>query len=137
MIDYHNDYIMTKLTDKNYIMYAMKNYANPQCVDIEDFYEDLNRISYIRRLLVKYKKNNLLRERLILNHLIILYNVFPIQEITNILFFKIEREYWSALKTFLVYLNLMPEKLLFLDNYILLTTDISLDDNIVKILRAI
>jgi hypothetical protein len=118
-------------------MYAMKNYANPQCVDIEDFYEDLNRISYVRRLFVKYKKNNSLRERLILNHLIILYNVFSAQEISNLLFFKIEREYWSALKTFLVYLNFMPEKLLFLDNYIILTTDIALDDNIINILRKI
>ena len=137
MIAYHDVYIMTKLTDKNYIMYAMKNYANPQCVDIEDFYEDLNRISYVRRLFVKYKKNNSLRERLILNHLIILYNVFSAQEISNLLFFKIEREYWSALKTFLVYLNFMPEKLLFLDNYIILTTDIALDDNIINILRKI
>jgi hypothetical protein len=137
VIAYHDVYIMTKLTDKNYIMYAMKNYANPQCVDIEDFYEDLNRISYVRRLFVKYKKNNSLRERLILNHLIILYNVFSAQEISNLLFFKIEREYWSALKTFLVYLNFMPEKLLFLDNYIILTTDIALDDNIINILRKI
>lgn len=128
---------MIKLTEKNYIMYAMKNYANPQCVDIEDFYEDLKRIGYIRRLLVKYKNSNLLKERLILNHLIILYNVFSTQEITNILFFKIEREHWSALKTFLVYLNFMPEKLFFLENYVILTTDISLDNNIVNILRKI
>lgn len=126
---------MMRLTEKNYIMYAIKNYANPQCVDIADFYEDLKRIGYIRRLLVKYKKTNKLRERLILNHLIILYNVFSIQEITNILFFKIEREYWSALKTFLVYLNFMPEKLSFLENCIVLTTDISLDDCIVSKLR--
>jgi hypothetical protein len=137
VIDYHNDYIMTKLTDKNYIMYAMKNYANPQCVDLDDFYEDLKRIGYIRRLLIKYKKSKSLRERLILNHLIILYNVFPVQEITNILFFKIEREYWSALKTFLVYLNFMPEKLFFLDDYIILTTDITLDTHIIDVLRKI
>lgn len=128
---------MTKLTDKNYIMYAMKNYANPQCVDLDDFYEDLKRIGYIRRLLIKYKKSKSLRERLILNHLIILYNVFPVQEITNILFFKIEREYWSALKTFLVYLNFMPEKLFFLDDYIILTTDITLDTHIIDVLRKI
>lgn len=128
---------MIKLTEKNYIMYAMKNYANAQCVDIEDFYEDLKRIGYIRRLLVKYKNSTLLKERLILNHLIILYNVFSPQELTNILFFKIEREHWSALKTFLVYLNFMPEKLFFLENYVILTTDISLDNNIVTILRKI
>jgi hypothetical protein len=126
---------MMKLTEKNYIMYAMKNYANPQCVDIADFYEDIKRIGYIRRLLIKYKKKNCLRERLILNHIIILYNVFPIQEMTNILFFKIEREYWSSLKTFLVYLNFMPEKLSFLDNCILMTTDISLDDYVISKLR--
>lgn len=113
----------------------MKNYANPQCVDIADFYEDIKRIGYIRRLLIKYKKKNCLRERLILNHIIILYNVFPIQEMTNILFFKIEREYWSSLKTFLVYLNFMPEKLSFLDNCILMTTDISLDDYVISKLR--
>ncbi|MFN4975325.1 MAG: hypothetical protein ACK5GV_08780 [Bacteroidota bacterium] len=115
----------------------MKNYANPQCVDLDDFYEDLKRIGYIRRLLIKYKKSKSLRERLILNHLIILYNVFPVQEITNILFFKIEREYWSALKTFLVYLNFMPEKLFFLDDYIILTTDITLDTHIIDVLRKI
>lgn len=128
---------MIKLTEKNYIMYAMKNYANPQCVDIEEFYEDLKRISYIRRLFVKYKSGQQLRERLVLNHLIVLYNVFPIQEISNLLFFRIEREYWSALKTFLVYLNFMPEKLYFLDDYVVLTTDISLDDNIITVLRNI
>lgn len=128
---------MFKLTDKNYIMYAIKNYANPQCVDIDEFYEDLKRINYVRRLFVKYKNGNALKERLILNHLIVLYNVFPIQEITNLLFFKIEREYWSALKTFLVYLNLMPECLYFLGDYVVLTTDISLDDTIINILRRI
>jgi hypothetical protein len=126
-----------KLTEKNYIMYAMKSYVNPQCIDIDDFYEDLKRISYIRRLLVKYKKHNQLKERLILNHLIILYNVFSAQEITNLLFFKIEREYWSALKTFLIYLNFMPEKLFFLENYVILTTDIALDNTIVGVLRKI
>lgn len=129
--------MMIKLTDKNYIMYAMKNYANPQCVDIDEFYEDLKRISYIRRLFVKYKTGQQLRERLVLNHLIVLYNVFPIQEISNLLFFRIERKYWSALKTFLIYLNFMPEKLYFLDDYVVLTTDISLDDNIITVLRNI
>ena len=118
-------------------MYAMKNYANPQCVDIEEFYEDLKRISYIRRLFVKYKNGSQLRERLVLNHLIILYNVFSIQEISNLLFFRIEREYWSALKTFLVYLNFMPECLYFLEDYAILTTDISLDSDIINILRSI
>lgn len=128
---------MIKLTDKNYIMYAMKNYANPQCVDIEEFYEDLKRISYIRRLFVKYKNGHQLRERLVLNHLIVLYNVFSIQEISNLLFFRIEREYWSALKTFLVYLNFMPECLYFLGDYEILTSDISLDTDIINILRKI
>jgi len=128
---------MIKLTEKNYIMYAMKQYANPQCVDIDEFYEDLKRINYIKRLFAKYKRTNSLRERLILNHIIILYNVFPIQDISNILFFKIDREYWSILKTFLVYLNYMPEELHFLDEYVIIATDIPLDNDVVEILRKI
>jgi len=128
---------MNKLTDKNYIMYAMKNYASPHCVDIDDFYDDLKRINYIKRLLIKYEKSKILRERLILNHLIVLYNVFPITVMSNILFFKIDRRYWSELKTFLVYLNYMPEKLSFLENYEILTSDISINMDIATKLRKL
>jgi hypothetical protein len=126
-----------RLTEKNVIMYAMKYYDNPQCVDIDEFYDDLKRINYIRRLLVRYKNSGELKERLILNHLIILFNVFPIEVATNLLFFKIESDYWTSLKTFLIYLNYMPEKLTFLENCEILTTDIPLDDHIISVLRSI
>lgn len=126
-----------RLTEKNVIMYAMKYYDNPQCVDIDEFYDDIKRINYIRRLFVRYKNTGELKERLILNHLIILFNVFPIEVATNLLFFKIESDYWTSLKTFLIYLNYMPDKLTFLENCEILTTDIPLDSNIISILRSI
>lgn len=115
----------------------MKSYDNPQCVDVSEFYDDLKRINYIRRLFFRYKNDGVLKERLILNHLIILYNVFPVTSATNILFFKIERDFWPYLKTFLVYLHYMPEKLTFLNSVDIITTDIPLDQTIVSALRKL
>lgn len=126
-----------KLTEKNLVMYAMKHYDNPQCVDMTEFYDDLKRINYIKRLFVRYDTSGDLKERLILNHLIILYNVFPPEVATNILFFKIDSKYWIPLKTFLVYLNYMPEKLTFLETCEIITTDIPLDNKIVSVLRSL
>lgn len=128
---------MIKLTEKNYIMYAMKFYDNMQCVDIDEFYDDLKRINYIKRLLSRYHKTGELKERLILNHLITVYNVFPVDIATNILFFKIDSQYWSQLKTFLVYLNYMPDKLTFLGGCDIITSDIPLDNNIIPVLRQL
>jgi len=99
-----------KLDDNTYIMFAMKHYDNPQCMGMDEFQEDLNRIKYIKRLFRKYKKNGVLRERLLLNHIIIFYNVFGIEAGTRILFYKIEEEMHSLLKTFLVFLNYLPEE---------------------------
>ena len=97
------------LNDNTYMMYAMKHYDNPQCIGMDEFQEDLNRIKYIKRLFRKYKNNDILRERLILNHIIIFYNVFGVKAATRILFYKIEEEVHDLLKTFLVYLNYIPE----------------------------
>ena len=99
-----------RLDDNTYIMFAMKHYDNPQCMGMDEFQEDLNRIKYIKRLFRKYKKNGVLRERLLLNHIIIFYNVFGIDAGTRILFYKIEEEMHSLLKTFLVFLNYLPEE---------------------------
>ena len=126
-----------RLTDSNFVMYAMRHYDNPQCADIEEFYGDLKHINYIRRLFARYGNEAGLKERLILNHLIILFNVFPVEVATNILFFKIEREYWGSLKTFLVYLNYMPERLTFLENCEIVTSDIPLDPDIISVLRPL
>jgi hypothetical protein len=98
------------LNDNTYMMYAMKHYDNPQCIGMDEFQEDLNRIKYIKRLFRKYKNNDILRERLILNHIIIFYNVFGVKSGTRILFYKIEEEVHDLLKTFLVYLNYLPEE---------------------------
>tara|TARA_Y100000034_G_C6655899_1_gene287319 strand:- start:72 stop:446 length:375 start_codon:yes stop_codon:yes gene_type:complete len=97
------------LNENNFIMYAMKLYENPQCSGIDEFQEDLNRIKYIKRLLRRYHKTGVLKERLILNHIIIIANVFGIEGTVKILFYKIEKDLHSILKTFLVFLQYMPE----------------------------
>jgi|LauGreDrversion4_2_1035121.scaffolds.fasta_scaffold275433_2 hypothetical protein len=100
-----------KLNDDNYIIYAMKHYDNPQCTNIEEFHEDMNRIKYLKRLLRKYKSTGMLRERLILNHIIILYNIFGIEPATRLLFSRIEEELHPYLKTFIVFLNNLPDRI--------------------------
>jgi len=96
------------LDKNNFMMFAMKMYTNPQCLGMDEFYEDLNRIKYIKRLLGRYDKKGLLRERLVLNHIIILSNVFGAEACSRILFHKIEDRFHSYLKSFLEYLNLLP-----------------------------
>ena len=97
------------LNEKNFLLYAMKEYNNPQCTEVEEFNDDLKKIKYIKRLLNQYVSEGVLKERLLLNHIIVFYNVFPPAAATRILFFKIEEKFWSILKPFLFYLNLMPE----------------------------
>ena len=125
------------LNDDNFLMYAMREYNNMQCTDIEEFYDDLKKIKYIKRLFNFYKNNGQLKERLILNHLIIFYNVFNIQAGTRILFYKIEKDFWSILKTFLIYLDRMPDKIDSIRGEIILTSDIQLDGGIISRLRTI
>lgn len=116
-----------KLSEDNFLVYAMRHYDNQQCHSLAEFEEDLKKFLYIRKLLNRYKKDGDLKDRLILNHIIVLYNVFG-DASTDMLFFKIEKEYWSALTTFLVYLNRIPEER---------SADIVLDQNIVSVLRKI
>jgi hypothetical protein len=120
------------ITEDNYILFAMKIYDNPQCRDVEEFYEDLNRIKYLKRLFKKYKSTGILRERLIINHLIIFTNVFGVMGSARILFFKLEKELHPYLKTFLVYLHTLPEKIPETDVLI-----IPLDKRIIDRLRNI
>ena len=115
------------LTNGNYMMYALLHYDNPYCKDIKEFFEDIKRIHYINRLLKRYDIDGILKERMILNHLIIFYNVFVDEPATRILFFKVNKKYHSALKTFLIYINKMPDDM----------HDIQLDTKIVKTLRDI
>jgi len=96
------------LTEKNYIRYAMKNYDNPSG-GIEEFEEDMARIVYLKRLFRKYHNSGILRERLVLNHIITFYNVFGVEVATRLLFFRIESELHYILRTFLVFLNYLPD----------------------------
>ena len=101
--------VFDDLNEKNFLLYAMKEYNNPQCKEVEEFNDDLKKIKYIKRLLNQYVSEGVLKERLLLNHIIIFYNVFPPAAATRILFFKIEEKFWPILKPFLFYLKLMPE----------------------------
>ena len=97
-----------ELNEDNYKMFAIKHYENPQAVTQEDFYEDLKKFKYIKRLLKRYQKSGELKSHLLLNHFICLYNVFD-DAATPLLFFKIDQDLWSVLKTFLVFLGRIPE----------------------------
>jgi len=129
--------IFDDLNDDNFLMFAMREYINVQCIDIEEFYDDLKKIKYIKRLFNAYKNNGQLKERLILNHFIIFYNVFNVQAGTRILFYKIEKDFWPMLKTFLIYLDRMPDKIDSIRGETIIASDIQLDDIIVSRLRSI
>ena len=96
-----------ELNEGNYILFAMKHYENPHCVTRDDFDEDIKRFKYLKRLLKRYVRGGQLRTHLIINHLIILYNVFG-EAATPLLFLYMEKEYWVIVKTFLLYLNKYP-----------------------------
>ena len=125
------------LNEGNFLMYSMKEYNNIQCIDIEEFYDDLKKINYIKRLFNIYLNDGQLKERLILNHFIVFYTVFPIQAGTRILFYKIEEQFWPMLKTFLIFLDRMPDKIESIRGKTILATDIKLDEGIVTRLRTI
>ena len=98
-----------KITSENVIMFAIKHYDNPQCEGEKEFYDDMKRFKYIKRLLRKYKDTNILKERLLLNHIIILNNLFGAEACVTLLLFKIQKEYWGTLKSFLLFLNIIRD----------------------------
>jgi hypothetical protein len=100
--------IFNELNEENFLLFAIKNYENPQAVTKEDFDKDLNHFKYIKRLLKRYKNTGELKVHLILNHFIVLYNIFG-EAATPMLFFKIEKELWSSMKTFVIFLNKLPD----------------------------
>ena len=100
--------IFNELNEDNFLLFAIKNYENPQAVTKEDFERDLNHFKYIKRLLKRYKREGELKAHLLLNHFIILYNIFG-EAATPMLFFKIEKELWPSLKSFIIFLNRLPE----------------------------
>lgn len=125
---------MEDLNSQNYLLFAAKHYF-PVHYSLSEFNSDLKRIVYVKRLLKKYKNDNILMERLILNHLILLFNVFePTIAVNKMLFFKIDEDCYSSLKTFLIYLNRMSN-VIELNNKKILSSDIIVDMEIANILR--
>lgn len=124
------------LNDENFQMFAMKNYSNPHCTDILEFHDDLKRIRYVKRLFKRYKDTGELKERLILNHLMILYNTFETKAMTRMLFLKLD-SYLDCLKPFLILMGYWPTDLGLVKGKQVLDSDINLDTSIVEVLRNI
>lgn len=99
--------LFESLTEKNFELYAIRNYYNPICVDEEEFYEDLNRFKYIKRLLTRYKESNTPAVNLLLNHIVIILNVFGVDSGIKMLEFKVKKDDWSMIKPFLIYLKVI------------------------------
>ena len=100
--------LFSELNEENFLLFAIKNYENPQAVSREDFEKDLNHFRYIKRLLKRYKTTGELKTHLLINHFIILYNIFG-EAATPMLFYKIEKSLWPAIKTFISFLDRLPE----------------------------
>lgn len=100
--------IFNELNEENFLLFAIKHYQNPQAVTKDDFDRDLNHFKYIKRLLKKYRNTGELKTHLLLNHFIVLYNIFG-DATTPMLFYKIEKDLWSVMKTFVLFLNRLPE----------------------------
>ena len=119
---------MDNLTESNLLLYAAKHYYNPRFSDIEEFNEDLKRFKYIKRLVNRYLETGKLSERLILNHIIILFNVFDIEPALNMLEIKLDEKQWSVIKPFLIFLNYIKNDQLI---------GIDMDKKVVEALRKI
>lgn len=124
------------LNDDNFLMYAVKCYISPHCI-MSEFDGDLKRTKYLKRLFRRYKITKVLKERLILNHIILLNNVFGIEATARILFYKTDERDYDILKTFLAYLNILPNEVMGIRGMNIDTTIIPLEPNVTEILRKI
>ena len=124
------------LTNENVLMYAVKAYEKPNCI-MSEFKEDMKRFNYIKRLFRRYRKVGEVKERLVLNHLMVIYNVFGVETATRVLFFRVLKEDHSALKTYLTFLNYMPEKVKGIKGHDIISSDIPVDLVIAQKLREI
>ena len=122
------------LNNDNFLIYAIKNYNNPGCEGMSDLEDDLKRFKYVKRLLNRYEKTGVPNERLVINHLIVLYNVFGLAA-TKMLFYKLEDKYWINLKTYLVFLNRLPLETVVSKG--MKQDEIPLNNELIKYLRKI
>jgi hypothetical protein len=124
------------LNEENFMIYAIKCYSSLNCV-MSEFENDLKKTKYIKRLIRRYKITKNLKERLLLNHIILLNNVFSQESTARILFYKIDERDYDTLKTFLLYLNIMPDTILNIRGKNIYSSDIPIDLNAAEILRKI
>lgn len=124
------------LNEDNFMMYAMKCYSSPHCI-MSEFEGDIKRTKYLKRLFRRYKVTKLLKERLILNHIILLNNVFGNEATSRILFYKIDERDYDILKTFLSYLNIMPDAIYGIRGKNIHTSEIPIDTDVAKVLLRI
>jgi hypothetical protein len=120
--------IFNEVNDENFMIFAARHYYNPRCIDIEEFYEDLNRFKYVKRLLNRYIETGKLSERLILNHMIVIFNAFDIKPALMMLEHKLDEKHWPIVKPFLVFLRHITN-----DEYV----DIPMDKTVIDALRKI
>ena len=128
--------MIDNLTDDNFLIYAMKSYNTPNCI-MSEFEGDLKRIKYIKRLIRKYKNTGDLKERLILNHIIVLSNVFGTEPCVRMLFFRFDSKEYHILKTFLLFLNMVPKIIYGINGVNIRTDEILIDMEVAKRLRNI
>ena len=124
------------LTSDNIMLYAVKAYDRPNMI-MSEFKEDMKRFNYLKRLFQRYRKMGELRDRLVVNHLVVIYNVFGVEVATRLLFYKLSKEDYSALKTYLLFLNYMPERIRGIKGHDINSSDISVDLKIAEVLRQI
>ena len=122
------------LTEDNMMLYAAKAYDKPNCI-MSEFTEDMKRLNYLKRLFRRYRKHGEMRERLILNHIVVLYNLFGAEVTSRLLFFSTNKEDYTILKTYLLFLNLMPERVRGINGKDILSSDIPVDMDIAEVLR--
>lgn len=120
--------LFESLTEETFLLYAAKNYYNPTCIDADEFYQDLKRFNYIKRLLTKYEETDKLSTNLLLNHLVVIFNVFGYEAGLRMLEYKIKLKHFSIIKPFLIYLRAIPN-----DKYV----GIPMDNNVVETLRKL
>jgi len=122
-----------KLNESNFLVFAMHHYDNPQCYSLNEFEDDIKKFIYLKKLIYRFKNTGELKDRLIINHIIVLHNVFG-DGATKMLFHKLEEDLWPQLITFLVFLNRMPEEM---PEFGIKLSNIKLDEAIISVLRKI
>lgn len=120
--------LFDQLSDDNFLLYAAKHYYKPNVIDAEEFYEDLNRFKYLKRLINRYEETGVLSDRLMMNHIIVIFNVFGIKPALRMLEFKVDQKHWNVIKPFLIFLKYIRN-----DQY----TNIAMDKVVVEKLRKI